>query len=110
MLEPTVEHAHCLFDGRQDGLHEQRNPGLVRSEGGESDHGKGIAKRVGNEARVVAVALLYEHWHWAVVGLAMCILPMSRVIEANAGVLVEQFAKPDTTGGGPGLRSRIALF
>lgn len=37
--------------------------GPVRSENGESDHGKGIAKRVGNEVRGVAVALLDERWH-----------------------------------------------
>jgi predicted acetyltransferase len=32
-----------------------------------------------------------------------------RVIQANAGVLVEQFAKPDVHGGGPGLLYRISL-
>jgi predicted acetyltransferase len=32
-----------------------------------------------------------------------------RVIEANAGVLVEHFAKPDAQGGGVGLRYRITL-
>ena len=32
-----------------------------------------------------------------------------RVIEANGGVLVERFAKPDAYGGGEGLRYRIHL-
>ena len=32
-----------------------------------------------------------------------------RVIEANGGVLVEQFTKPDVHGGGSGLLYRIAL-
>ena len=32
-----------------------------------------------------------------------------RVIEANGGVLVERFVKPDSSGGGRGLRYRIAL-
>lgn len=32
-----------------------------------------------------------------------------RVIEANGGVLVERFAKPEAYGGAPGLRFRIAL-
>jgi len=32
-----------------------------------------------------------------------------RVIEANGGVLVEQFTKPDVHGGGPGLLYRIDL-
>ena len=32
-----------------------------------------------------------------------------RVIEANSGVLVERFAKPEAYGGAPGLRFRIAL-
>ena len=32
-----------------------------------------------------------------------------KVIEANGGILVERFAKPDAYGGSPGLRFRIAL-
>jgi predicted acetyltransferase len=32
-----------------------------------------------------------------------------RVIEANGGVLVERFAQPATSGGGAGLRYRVAL-
>lgn len=36
-------------------------------------------------------------------------LPSRRVIEANGGVLVEQFVKPASLGGTPGLRYRIQL-
>jgi hypothetical protein len=31
------------------------------------------------------------------------------VIEVNGGVLQERFAKPDSSGGGDGLRYRVAL-
>lgn len=36
-------------------------------------------------------------------------LASQRVIEANGGVVVEQFTKPEQFGGKPGLRYRIAL-
>ena len=36
-------------------------------------------------------------------------LPSRRVIEANGGVLVEEFIKPASLGGAPGLRYRIQL-
>ncbi len=36
-------------------------------------------------------------------------LASQRVVEANGGVLVERFEKPPTSGGGPGLRYRVAL-
>jgi predicted acetyltransferase len=36
-------------------------------------------------------------------------LPSRRVIEANGGVLVEEFVKPAALGGKPGLRYRVNL-
>jgi predicted acetyltransferase len=36
-------------------------------------------------------------------------VPSQRVIEANGGVLVEEFVKPEAFGGRPGLRYRVSL-
>lgn len=37
-------------------------------------------------------------------------LPSQRVIEANGGVLIEEFVRPAALGGGPGLRYRVSLL